>query len=382
VLNHETLFAPPERLNDNEIKKQNEIVKSFEFVNELTNSMMQIVAIINKNRQIVFCNDTLLKVLGIDSLDKILGKRPGEAFNCIHADNKYAGCGTNEACRVCGSVNAILECFKTKKQVTKECRMTTINNNENASLEFKVTVSPLAVDSNEYAVISLSDISEEKRKRFLESIFFHDILNTAGAVYGYAQLIKEQKEYDGGSRELNEGLLASACQLIEEVKAQRDLANAEHGELQVVISAVSSYEVIKKIKLQYQNHISAENKTILINDDSESISIKTDITLLMRVLGNMMKNALESSKPGETVVIGCFNNNDKVEFYVKNQAFMTRNVQLQVFQRTFSTKSADRGFGTYSIKLLTERYLKGTAAFETSESSGTKFFIRLPLSIE
>ncbi|MCX6911436.1 MAG: ATP-binding protein [Verrucomicrobia bacterium] len=57
---------------------------------------------------------------------------------------------------------------------------------------------------------------------------------------------------------------------------------------------------------------------------------------------------------------------------------MPPSVQLQVFNRSFSTKGSGRGLGTYSVKLLTERYLKGKAGFTTSKEGGTTFFIILP----
>jgi sensor histidine kinase regulating citrate/malate metabolism len=52
---------------------------------------------------------------------------------------------------------------------------------------------------------------------------------------------------------------------------------------------------------------------------------------------------------------------------------------LQIFQRSFSTKGAGRGLGTYSIKLLGERYLHGTVSFASSAEQGTIFQISLPL---
>jgi len=58
---------------------------------------------------------------------------------------------------------------------------------------------------------------------------------------------------------------------------------------------------------------------------------------------------------------------------------MPESVRLQVFQRSFSTKSHDRGLGTYSMKLLAERYLGGTVSFTSSVEEGTTFRIRLPL---
>jgi sensor histidine kinase regulating citrate/malate metabolism len=58
-----------------------------------------------------------------------------------------------------------------------------------------------------------------------------------------------------------------------------------------------------------------------------------------------------------------------------------RDVQLQLFKRSFSTKGEGRGLGTYSMKLLTERYLNGRVGFRTSESAGTTFTASYPLAI-
>jgi len=56
-------------------------------------------------------------------------------------------------------------------------------------------------------------------------------------------------------------------------------------------------------------------------------------------------------------------------------------VQLQVFQRSFSTKGPGRGIGTYSIRLLVSRYLRGTVDFESSKEQGTTFRVHLPFEI-
>jgi sensor histidine kinase regulating citrate/malate metabolism len=50
---------------------------------------------------------------------------------------------------------------------------------------------------------------------------------------------------------------------------------------------------------------------------------------------------------------------------------------MQLFQRSFSTKGNGRGIGTYSIKLLTENYLKGKVSFFSNEEEGTVFSIEL-----
>jgi sensor histidine kinase regulating citrate/malate metabolism len=54
-------------------------------------------------------------------------------------------------------------------------------------------------------------------------------------------------------------------------------------------------------------------------------------------------------------------------------------VRLQVFRRSFSTKSPlGRGIGTYSAKLITERYLGDSMSLTSSEEQGTILAVTLP----
>lgn len=59
---------------------------------------------------------------------------------------------------------------------------------------------------------------------------------------------------------------------------------------------------------------------------------------------------------------------------------MPSTVQNQVFQRSFSTKGAGRGLGTFSIRLLTENYLGGEVGFTSTAGSGTVFRAAYPLA--
>jgi sensor histidine kinase regulating citrate/malate metabolism len=54
---------------------------------------------------------------------------------------------------------------------------------------------------------------------------------------------------------------------------------------------------------------------------------------------------------------------------------------MQLFQRSFSTKGQSRGIGSYSIKLLTENYLKGKVSFISNENDRTVFSIELNTKI-
>jgi sensor histidine kinase regulating citrate/malate metabolism len=92
----------------------------------------------------------------------------------------------------------------------------------------------------------------------------------------------------------------------------------------------------------------------------------------------MLKNAVEATPEWGEVEIGSNYNNGEVDIWVKNKSFIKQEIQQQIFSRPVSTKGKNRGLGTYSMKLLTEQYLKGKISFETCEVNGTKFMIKLP----
>ena len=121
-------------------------------------------------------------------------------------------------------------------------------------------------------------------------------------------------------------------------------------------------------------------KEIEIDCNSEKIDFVCDELLLSRILGNMLKNALESSVQNSRIKIGCILLDNKIRFFVNNAGYIPQDIQNQIFQRSFSTKGKGRGLGTYSMKLLTERYLKGKVFFISSEKEGTTFYAEFPVN--
>jgi len=244
-------------------------------------------------------------------------------------------------------------------------------------LELRVYASPLRENDYQFTILAVSDVSHEKRRRTLERVFFHDVLNTAGGLRGFVELLKhtDASEVD----ELKAPLLELATQLVEEIKAQRDLVAAENNELTITFLPTKSASFLQEIRETYKSHDVGRSKSIEIDADAADTEFLTDQTLLRRVVGNMVKNALEASGEGEAIRIGSRTSKTGIEFLVHNPRFMPRHVQLQVFQRSFSTKGPNRGLGTYSMKLLGEQYLRGKVTFTTSEDVGTTFKIWLPL---
>ncbi len=354
-------------------------LENITYIKDLLSSLSSIICIINNKNQIVFSNDVILGKYGLNLEKDVLGFRPGEIFNCVNANNNSGGCGTTEKCQFCGAYRAIEQSKEERQKVTNECRIIKHEGDHTIQLDLEITANPFTHEE-EYTIISMQDITEKKRKELLERIFFHDIINIAGSLNGILQLYKHLS-----NEEKDEYLqIASSLstQIIYEIKGQQHMLKAESGNLIINPDTFNIDPFLQKIADQMRfNHV-AFDKKIKIIEKTNNAKIITDETLLTRVLTNMTKNAIEATKEGEEVTIKAVKENGQIRFEVHNDAHIPYEVQQQLFQRSYSTKGKNRGVGTYSMKLIGERYLKGKVGFTSSEKEGTTFYINLPLKIE
>lgn len=376
----QTCFAPAERDSMDIILQQREALDRSR-TTRLVDAVPQIVMVLNQRRQMVYCNRALLQTLGLSSPEAILGKRPGEILNCIHAHETGGGCGTSEFCTQCGAVRAILSGLQGRRDV-QECHFLRRTSSREEAMDLSISTTPIDMDGETFSVCTLTDISHEKRRRTLERTFFHDILNLAGGLSGLlGLLVKEAPERLRDNLNL---LHIQSKHLVEEIISQKELTAAENNELTLRFTRLDGNSVLKALAATYAAHEVAAGRSIAVKAGQGDLSLVTDYNILCRVLGNMLKNALEAAGPDDTVTISCRpDGNDGqgegwLAFSVHNPQAMPREVQLQVFRRSFSTKDQDRGLGTFSMKLFSERYLDGKVSFTSNEADGTTFTVRLP----
>ena len=369
-----THFLPAERASEEQVLAERAAFIALPRVCELLNAMPNLVFVLNRHRQVLFANRAAYDILG-DQDTGLIGARLGEAFECVHARETEGGCGTTEACTTCGIGKALSAAFKGRPEV-RECRIRLQSGKED--LDLMVWTHRFSPDGHDVTLLAGLDISHEKRYQALERIFFHDVMNTASCIEGLAEMLAETAvpNIPDFSRQLAE----SARRLIEEITSQKDLASVESGEYHAEPMAFRVAPFLTSLTGLYRAHEVAHGKTLQLANDIADVPIVADHTLLARVVGNMIKNALEAESEGKTVTVGCTREGkDRVAFWVRNPAVMPREIQLQMFQRFFSTKGPGRGLGTYSVKLLTERYLNGTASFTSEAGRGTEFRASIPL---
>jgi signal transduction histidine kinase len=370
-----TKFASAERAAPPDVERQARLISGQKLSGILPDVVPCILMVVNNHRQIVFANERLLDLLSPEQRQTgILGRRPGEVLGCVHAFETDEGCGTTESCTFCGAVNAMLTGLHGGARV-EECRIARANGE---ALDLRVWTTPLALDGEQFTVFAALDISHEKRRQALERIFLHDIGNVATGLKWYTELLEKGTPDKG--REFHQALVQLSRELLDEIDSQRILVRAESGELVLMPEHLGTRQLLQEAVELYNHHPVAHERHLRIDPGVQDTAMTTDRTLLSRVLCNLIKNALEACRTGQTVTIGCSRPGDAVEFWVHNPGVMSHAVQLQVFQRSFSTKGVGRGLGTYSIKLLTERYLHGRVSFTSSPDQGTTFKVHYPLA--
>ncbi len=371
--NIEEMFAPAERSGIKEVLQDAEQLKGTGLVENIIHEIPTILMILNPHHQVVFMNQRLTDEFGVLS-ENLLGRRPGEIVNCVHAKKHDAGCGATESCHECGAIKVILGVKKNKVREEDDYRVTTA---EGIALDYKIWASPYTIDEKNYTLVTMLNNADEKRRQALEHTFFHDVNNTLSVLSNYSQLLIKGKKPE--KTEHYVGMVRSATNhLINEISSQRNLLQAEAGDLSIDLSQINSINFIRAITQIFSEYSNWQHKSIRVDDNAEEFEFCSDRSLLNRVIANMIKNALEATEKGEEVVLTCSQGNDCCNFSVHNHKHMPHSIQLQVFQRSFSTKGDGRGIGTYSMKLFGEKYLKGKVWFKSSKDRGTTFNITIP----
>ena len=352
-------------------------------IQKILDAFPQPTALLNLEEKVITVNINFLKLFSYADSEQLIGKRPVDIFYCIYAIDKNNHSQITDQCRKCGENLDVKESKVSCSRFTERCHLTFVDSAGHFDdfHNMKVNKSPFTIDGNQFYLFSITDISNDVRRRLVERIFFHDVLNTAGNILGILDVLNLVGNDDERSDGLYESLKNTSQDLINELKYQRDLSAAENNELIPVLYPISSLGILHSTRNEIINSDAAFNRKILIASSSVDEEIRTDGVLLRRVLINMLKNALEATKSGEKVILGCQPlNKENFRFWVHNDASILPEIQSQIFHKSTSTKGSDRGLGIFSMRLVGEKYLKGKVSFTSSDEEGTLFMIDLPIN--
>jgi signal transduction histidine kinase len=373
----ETYFASPERLADEALNQDLAFVGEHPLMNALLTTASGLVAVLNEHRQILAVNTAFLDAMGIQDAKAILGLRPGEAVQCVHAHDMEAGCGTGKFCGTCGAAIAIVASLASEKPEERRCLVTVQRSAQPMELCLKVRSCVVKLEERRVVLLFLQDITSCHRWALLERAFFHDISSLIMGISGYADLLAYGDETE--LRDLGVTVSQLTGRLLDEVRLHRMLLHQGLDEYPVTLRDINLEQVAQDMRGLFGSHPVAMGKRLVLPETIPSRPVVTDVSLLFRIIANMLVNAFEATDEGGEVRLWFEQDQGCTSFCVWNKAFIPENVAMRIFQRYYSTKAEmGRGLGTYAIRLLGEQFLGGKVSFTTSITHGTVFRLVLP----
>jgi hypothetical protein len=373
-----TKFAPGERSSIDILNRDFDTFYNNIVIKKILSAVPNIFMVLNSNRQIVFCNQSLLETLGLSDLKMVVGLRPGEIFNCINASVSEGGCGTTEFCQACGAVKAILETQKSGLPAKYECKMLYLHDDIIKALTLEIYTDKLELENEIFTTFHITNIDSPKKEESLERLLFNNALQTTENIISSLDLISASNDKEL-TEEYIQTLQTSSVRLAEEIRDKQELTLLESGKIYVKNTQIQSLIFLLDVVKKFVENPVTDRKTIFVDPVTASVGFVSDSNLLEKAMQHLIYNALEHSEEGDEVKLGCYYEKDRIKFWIKNRAFIPHNVQLQIFQKSFTTKNSGRGYGTYMGKLIIENYLEGSLSFVSDDIEGTIFMIDLPV---
>ena len=374
-----TWFLPAERASSATLEAQIAWALTNPVIDAILSTWSGAAAVLNTHRQIVALNASYLEAVGLEDPAAALGLRPGEAIGCGHAREHPGGCGTSRACGACGAAIAIVAAMARERPEGRDCFVTVPRQGQEVDLDLEVHAAPLVLDGQSFTLLTLADVSADRRRAALERAFFHDLSNLVAGLSGACQALDDAAPAERTAAADDVRLLAA--RLAREVQVQRAISSARPGALGVSVERLPVARVVTQMQRLFQHHPAAAGKALAVAPPPEA-AIDTDAFLLHRVVTNMLLNAFEASAAGGQVRLSVEEQADGVLFRVWNAGAIPAAHAARIFHRFFSTKAGEgRGHGTYVMKLFGETYLHGRLGFTSSPEGGTAFELRLPRSL-
>lgn len=374
-----TWFLEPERATTPRLAAQIAFASSSPVIDAILKTGVGAVAVLNDRRQVLAFNAAYLRLLGVDEPSAALGLRPGEAVHCTHAGDGPGGCGTSLACRTCGVAISILSTLEKGGAAERDLALAVERRGERVETEFKVRSQVLELGAERFVILSLVDVSEERRRASLERAVFHDLADMLAAIVGACDAM------EGDVGEISVAAADArdvAGQLAHELKLQQALMAPAPTGYAPAFAQVPLGGIVDLLHTVFRHHRVAIGKRLRVSGEVYDAVIETDPHLLHRVLSSLLINAFEAAPLRAEVTLRVDVDERAATFRIWNPGVMPPAVAARIFQRYFTTRpEPGRGQGTFVVKYFAEKVLRGRVGFTSTKETGTTFELRLPRSI-
>jgi light-regulated signal transduction histidine kinase (bacteriophytochrome) len=369
----DTHFASPERSPIFELQSELEIISKSKILEAMLKITGSLLAILNKNRQVLMLNDNFLNFLGINNADEAFGLRLGEFVNCVHSKDMEAGCGTSEYCKTCGAVISIITAIESNEPSVEKCIIDT----DKATLVLQVKTVPLIIEGVKVLLLFADDISEVEYCRAAGNYFYNDMKRMLEAMYTNIDMLKIQLPASSFPMISNlETLSTLISKSYRDIDFYKAMITENIYDLRPMLKRVNIAALLDEIRGCFNRRYSNSNKELIIDWNFRNIDFLTDDILFLKVIYLLLDNAFEHTK--KVVKIWLEFSEKYFLINIWNDENISDDVSKRIFQKFYSTKDEKgHGFGTFMAKFIAEKVLKGRLSFKTGD--GTVFTFEHPI---
>ncbi|CAM3325651.1 histidine kinase [Flavobacterium longum] len=233
------------------------------------------------------------------------------------------------------------------------------------------------VDELEESAAKLAQSEREEAWREMAKQVAHEIKNPLTPMRLTVQSF--QRKFDPDDPDLKQKINDYSKTLIQQIDTMGAVASAFSNFASMPAQQNENLNVVSVVDLALDIF---NEDFIKFQSDEKVIVAKMDRTQLIRVITNLVKNAIQAipdEQPQKSVVVAIRRTDDWVKICVSdNGTGIAPQDAPRIFEPKFTTKSSGMGLGLGIIKNIIENY-KGTITFETEVGKGTTFTVSLPL---
>lgn len=231
------------------------------------------------------------------------------------------------------------------------------------------------IDELEASAVKLARSEREQAWREMARQVAHEIKNPLTPMRLSVQSF--ERKFDPAEADSQVNVREFCTTLIQQIDTLSSIASAFSSFAEMPAQQNETLNVVKTVKLALD--IFNENYIHFIAEE-DNIIAKLDRTQLIRVITNLVKNAIQAvpdvSSPRILVTVA--SEGDMVKISVAdNGVGISDEVKDKVFEPKFTTKSSGMGLGLGMVKNIVETY-KGNISFTSHKGKGTVFTVRFP----
>ena len=233
------------------------------------------------------------------------------------------------------------------------------------------------VDELEISAVKLAQSEREEAWREMAKQVAHEIKNPLTPMRLTVQSF--QKKFQQNDPEINQKMKDYSDTLIQQIDTMSAVASAFSNFASMPAQQNETLNVVEVVELALDIFI---EEYLVFKKESEEIIAEIDRTQLIRIITNLVKNAIQAipdQQEFKSIVVQVKKIKNVVLITVKDNGIgIKEEDKNRIFEPKFTTKNSGMGLGLSIIKNIIENY-KGNITFETQYGQGTTFSVSLPI---